>query len=78
MFRINFGKRRAGKKVVKKRGASQDVLKGTTCEEVRPQASKVEDVKKDLKRAYTKEQEEYVKGKIEKKLNVLTSPTKRV
>ena len=47
--------------------------KGTR-EEVSPNASKVEDVKKDLDRAYAEEQEAYVKGK----LNALSSPTKRV
>ena len=44
-----------GKKVVEKRGAQQDVLKGTS-EEVRPKASKVEDAKKDFDRAYAEEQ----------------------
>ena len=46
-----------GKKVVQKRGALQDVLKGIS-EEVSPNASKVEDAKRDLDRAYAKEQEE--------------------
>ena len=50
-------------KMVQKRSALQDVLKGTN-EEVHRKASKVEDAKKDLERAYTAEQEEYVKGKI--------------
>ena len=49
--------------VVQKRGALQDVLKGTS-EEVRPKASKVEDAK-DLDRPYAEEQEEYVLGKIQ-------------
>ena len=53
-----------GKKVVKKRGALQDVLKGTR-EEVRPKPSTVDDAKKDLDRAHTEEQEKYVKGKIQ-------------
>ena len=53
-----------GKKVVEKRGALQDVLKGITGE-IRPKALKVEDAKKDLDRAYAEEQEEYVKSKIQ-------------
>ena len=53
-----------GKKVVEKRGPLQEVLKGTS-EEAHPKASKVEDAKKDLNRAYVEEQEEYVKSKIQ-------------
>ena len=53
-----------GKKVVEKKGALQDILKSTS-EEVRPKASKVEDAKKDLDRAFAEEQEDYVKGKIQ-------------
>ena len=51
-----------GKKVIEKRGVLQDVVKGTK-EEVRPKVSNVEDVKKDLDRAHTEEQEECVKDK---------------
>ena len=46
--------------MVEKRGALQHVLKGTSA--VRPKASKVEDAKKDLDRAYAEEQDEYVNG----------------
>ena len=53
-----------GKKVLEKRVALQDVLKSTS-EEVCPKASKIEDAKKDLDRAYTEEQERYVKSKIQ-------------
>ena len=52
------------KKVVEKRGALLDVLKGTS-EEVRPKASKVQEARKDLDRAYAEEQGEYNKGKIQ-------------
>ena len=50
--------------MVEGRGAFKDVLKGTN-EEVRLKASTVEDAKKDLGRAYTKEQGEYFIGKIQ-------------
>ena len=52
-----------GKIVVEKRGALQEVLKGTS-EEVRPKALKVEDTKA-LDRSYAEEQEEYINGKIQ-------------
>ena len=50
--------------MVEKRGALQDVLKGTN-EEIHPEASNVEDAKKDLHRPYVEEQEGYVKGEIQ-------------
>ena len=50
------------RKVVQKRGALQDILKGTS-QEVRPKASRVEDAK-DLDRAYAEKQGEFVEVKI--------------
>ena len=56
---------REGKKVIEKRGALQDVLKGIS-EDVHPKTSRVKDARKDRDRAYAEEQKEYVRGQIQK------------
>ena len=62
--------------MVKKRGALQDVLIGTS-EKVNAKVSKVVDVKKDLGRATPRNRRTKLKVRY-KKLNMPTSPTKRV
>ena len=61
--------------MLEKRGAIQDVLRGTS-EEVRPKASKVEDAE-DLEKLTPTNRRNTLKVRY-KKLNALTSPTKEV